>query len=177
MKEYKYPEVYDVWFQNSYHDDEPTKNGEFITTQLLESIIKKIRPRFDYIEKIFCSMGHWRIRVEAQWLSGKYYYVLDVGEGFGYAAAEDFKAKCLEEGSASPSIAFCGNLPAILADTEQPGIKQECGTIRVYAMKENGFSSDTGKRLADDAASVFVDAVHKLGSRFLVVDDTALRLR
>lgn len=176
MKDYKHPEIYDVWFQNSFHGDEPTKNGKFITVRLFEAIIKKIRPRFDFVEKIFCSNGRWRIRIEVKTLSGKYYYVLDVGENYGHISADDFKAKCLKNGSTSPSIAYCDNLPAILATAEQPGIIQECGTIMVYATKDNGFSSDTGKRLADDIASAYVDAINSLDDHFVVIDNTALRL-
>lgn len=176
MQEYKYPKVYEVWFQNSFRGDEPTKNGKFITTCLLEAIIKKIRPRFDYVEKIFCSKGHWRIRIEVKTLSDKYYYVLDVGEGCDHISADNFKARCLKDGSTTPSIAYCDNLPAVLASTEQPGIIQECGTIMAYAAKENGFSSDTGKRLADDIASAYVDAINRLDDHFVVIDDTALRL-
>ncbi len=171
-----YPAKYEVKFQTGYHGDEPTRNGVYITKCLIQEITKNVRPQYDPKNKVFYSTDDYRIRIEVTEDSGNQYYVLDVGQNYDDIEAADFMAQCQNEGCVSPSVAYCDNIPDVMIGTEEPGIGQKMGIIKVYAMKDNSYSADTGKRIAGNIARAYIKAINELNEHFIVTDDAAFRL-
>lgn len=176
MQNANYPNIYEAKFQTGYHGNEPTKNGVYITKCLIRAITKNVRPRYDTTKKAFYSAGNYRIRIEVTESSGCQYYALDVGQGLESTSAEDFMAECRQTGSVSPDVAYCDNMPGIIADTEESGVEQKTGVIKVYATKEDGCGIDTGKRIAGNIALAYIKAINELNDHFVITDTDAFRL-
>ena len=177
MQSVNYPNIYETKFQTGYHGDEPTRNGVYITKCLLKEIVKNVRPQYDPKNKVFYSIGDYRIRIEVNEASGSQYYVLDVGQNCDDIEAPDFMSQCQKAGSVSRDVAYCDNMPCVVAATEKPGIEQKTGTIKVYVSKDYGYGTDTGKRIAENIALAYIKAVNDLREHFMVTDSQeALRL-
>ena len=185
MQSANYPEYYDVKFQTGYHGNETTKTGIYITKCLIKAITKNVRPLYDPTNKAFYSPEDYRIRIEATEHSGRQYYVLDVGQNFQHYDVDAFKAKCQEDGSVSPDIAYCDNVPgamycddapSVINGAEKSGVAQKRGIIKVYAMKGSSYSTDTGKRIANNIALAYITAINELDDHFIVTDTEAFRL-
>ena len=176
MQNPNHPATYEAKFQTGYHGNEPTRNGVYITKCLIREITKNVRPQYDPKKKVFYSVDDYRIRIEVTEYSGNQYYVLDVGQNYDNIEAADFMAKCQSEGCISPDIAYCDNVPGVMVDTEESGIEQRMGIIKVYAMKDNSCGADTGKRIAGNIARAYIKAINELNDHFIVTDSEAFRL-
>lgn len=176
MQNVNYPEIYEAKFRTGYHGNELTKNGVYITKCLIKAITKNVRPQYDPKSGKFYSVKDYRIRIEVTEDSGRQYYVLDVGQNFDTIDAAEFKAKCEEIGSASPSVRYCDNTPCVIADTEKSGVEQKLGTIKVYVAKDKSYGADTGKRIAGNIALAYIKAINDLDNHFIITDTEAFNL-
>ena len=164
-----YPEIYEHEAMVVFAGDDMMR----ISTTLLDAITKLARPRHSK-EHAFFTEYDWRIRLEVhpdRMDPDAFLYTLDVGQGYGHYALEEFKADCEAAGSFM-AVPYCDN---ILPPMEYQFF-QESGTIRVYAMTHGSIHEGARQRWVTELASVYIEAINNLSEHFVVVDATAIRL-
>ena len=162
-----YPDIYQAKLRGTIDEN--------VTSNILDAVIKRIKPQFNKKEGCFHRKNDWRARIECD------QYVLDIGQGFKHVELSTFKKRVWrhkDDGdSAVLEIAYVDHLSSFGASRKDKknSIQQTTGTIQVYVLCEIPSTIDENIMLAEIIASAYIKTISSYPNHYILYDKSFRR--
>lgn len=156
-----YPNIYQAEIRGTIDEN--------VMSNILDAVIKRIRPKFDKTQCHFYHEHDWRIRVEC---GG---FVLDIGQGFDEIKLSTFKKRARSKeqaGAAAMDIAYVDNHTSFNASrkNQDDTVKQTSGIVKIYVLYDKPSNIDDQDILAEATASAYFKTISSFPNHYILYD-------